>query len=117
MPLKDSHLDLIAQKNGADNMQALLKELYSRRDMSLEKCSEMLDLSIYLVRKLLQRYGISERPGALVKSSISLTDLKKHTLGELALKHHTSRSTIWRIKQGILGKTTPKKPAAPGGGS
>lgn len=97
--IQDSHLDLIAKKYGQETMKDLLIELL-KKNMSLEACSEHLELSIYLIRKLLKKHLIVREPKAKIK--LTLVEIKNNTLGQLARRYGVSTATIWRIKKDLI---------------
>lgn len=104
-------LDLLAKDLGHDTMKSAIKEHYITSAKSLEQCAETLDLSLHTLRKLMLLFDIAVRQGPKKKLSLSLTDLRKNTLGQIATRHGVSRATIWRLKQRL------KAEAARGEGS
>lgn len=107
--LNDNHWNQYAKTFSYRDMEHMLQEIYVKPKSTIEKCSEILDLSIYSTRRLIRRFIIDTTPKE--KLSIPEKELKKNTLGQLAKKYSVSKSKIWRIKQAL------KKRAAPDGGS
>lgn len=105
--LKDEHWNQIALKHDQPNMKLLLKKLYSEEKLSLEKCSEVLDLSMYTTRHLLRHFGLTTQQEVSKKLNLSYSELRKGTLGQLAMRHGVSKSTIWRMQQAVKKRTTP----------
>lgn len=89
----------IAKSLGQDTIKEVLEKLYQKESKSLEECCEITGLGIHTLRSLMKSLGISTRQGPQKKLDITLTDLRKNTLGQIALRHGVSRATIWRLKQ------------------
>lgn len=110
--LNKHHLDHLVVPLGYKTMKDALVSLYVNEHKTLEQCSEILDLTVHCIRRLIKAYEISTPHDTLKKLKIPPKELRGNTIGQLSTKYGTSKSAIWRLKK--LDKASKPPRAARG---